>query len=305
MNQIIMQNKCLGIWAPASPCDPEIVKRGIEYLHALGFKTKLAHDPSAAWGKVLHLFSSDTPDNRVQALYRLYEDPQVDAVLSVRGGYGTMELLPILDFERLSKDSKPIVGISDITVLLNTLYQRSDIHALHGAVFPNGFAKALTVDNSRFSSEQLLANLFTSQKRSWENLTQISGSNDSAKGIAIGGNLSMLAAVAGTPWEPIYEDQILFIEDIGEKQHRIHRMLTQLKLAGSLDNLSAVVIGEFVDCPLSANSTVTINEVFKDIFKEYSYPVLTGAPFGHGELNLPFRIGETVKIEKDQVLFCA
>ena len=301
MNQLLSKNACLGLWAPASPCDPEIVQRGVTYLQSLGYRTKAPRDPSAAWGNPLHLFSSDTPIDRINSLYALFEDPEVEAVISVRGGYGTMEILPLLDFKRLSKNIKPLVGISDVTVLLNSLGLQTDIRTVHGAVFPNGFAKAATVDNSRESCTQLLDLLTAPQKRTWT-CNRTLNQNVAARGRAIGGNLAMLAAIAGTRWEPVYDDGILFIEEIGERPYRIHRELLQLKLAGSLDKLRGVVVGELVDCPTPAGSTIDSEQVFCDIFAGAQYPVLLGAPFGHGERNFPFVVGESVEILGTQVV---
>ena len=292
----VKKGDTLGIIAPASPCDPEFVNSGLAYLHAEGFQTRVVLDPAAAWKETKHLFSSDTPQARVNALYQLFEDPQVKAILSVRGGYGSMELLPLIDFERLSKNPKPFVGLSDITVLLNMISQRTDISAIHGVVFPKGFAKASLDEHAKKSCDDLFALLGGRRESKWSGLAHLCGAKE-AEGTIVGGNLSMLAAVSGTPWEPIYDDQVLFIEDISERPYQIHRKLFQLKLSGVLDNLKGVVVGEFVNCDKTEPDSPGVPDVLRDIFSVFPYPVVTGAPFGHGNQNFSFRIGAVARIE--------
>lgn len=286
----------LGVIAPASPCDPEFFNLGLAYLHTTGFETRVAIDPAAAWKESKHLFSSDTPEARVNALYQLFEDPKVKAILSVRGGYGAMELLPLIDFERLSKNPKPFVGLSDLTVLLNMISQRTDIPAIRGVVFPKGFAKASIDDEAKKSCDDLFALLGGRREGRWGGLTHLCGAKD-GEGTIVGGNLSMLAAVSGTPWEPIYDDQMLFIEDVGERPYQIHRKLFQLKLSGVLDNLKGVIVGEFVNCEKTEPDSPGVPEVLHDIFSSFQYPVVTGAPYGHGNKNLSFRLGAVARIE--------
>ena len=294
-------DKCLGVIALASPIDPAIFQRGLDFLHAQGFKTKVAGDPGAAWQKSSYLFSSAPVSERIHHLYQLFEDPTVEAILLVRGGYGSLELLSGIDFARLSKNPKPFVGISDLTPFLNTLYRYTEIPAIHGCVFPNGYAKAETVAQSKESTQALFSFLAKPAERKWTGTRLLCGAGD-VEGKAMGGNITMLASVAGTPWEPFYDDHILLIEEIGEKPYRLHRLLMQLKLSGALSNVTGVVIGEMVDCAAPAGSTVTVEDVFRDIFAEFGYPVVMGAPFGHGEYNLPFRYGEKVVIGEDSVI---
>ena len=188
-----------------------------------------------------------------------------------------------------------------MTPFLNTLYRYTEIPAIHGPVFPNGYAKAQEIEQSRESCQALFNFLATPSERTWAGTRLLCGAGD-VEGKAMGGNITMLASVAGTPWEPFYDDHILFIEEIGEKPYRLHRLLMQLKLSGALSSVSGVVIGEMVDCAAPSGSTVTVEDVFRDIFTDFGYPVVMGAPFGHGEYNLPFRYGENVFIREDSVV---
>lgn len=284
----------LGILAPSSPCDPQIVIDGLDWIHQAGFRTRVAGDPSAAWTQARHLFSSDTPQARLAALYDLFEDPEVDAIICVRGGYGAMELLPLLDLGPVSRNPKPFIGISDVTVLLNLFAQRTAVPVIHGPVFGAGFSKASTDSLARLSCQDLFELLGGRAAGAWqENLCLLRG-EDSFEGPVMGGNLSMLAALCGTPWAPVYDGQVLFFEDVGERPYRLHRLLTQLKLAGSLDQLKGVVVGELLNCAPPESTSTGTDEVLRDIFAEFSYPVVTGAPFGHGSLNRAFVIGQQV-----------
>lgn len=299
----IQPGDLLGVIAPASPCDPEIFKVGIAWLENSGFRLRVALDPVAAWATPRHLFSSDTPQARVDALYELFEDSEVKAIICVRGGYGAMEMLPLLDLARLSRYAKPFVGISDVTVLLNLFAQRTAIPAIHGASFGAGFSKADHNESAEKSCRDLFDLLSGLSETVWgDNIRYLVGEAD-FQGPIVGGNLSMLCAITGTSFAPEYDNQVLFLEEVGEKPYRIHRLLLQLKLAGHLKNLKGVVIGELLNCATPESSAMTLDDVVRDIFADAPYPVVAGAPFGHGPLNLSFRIGSTVSVSAGQIKF--
>jgi len=119
-----------------------------------------------------------------------------------------------------------------------------------------------------------------------------------AEGPLIGGNLSMLSSLMGTPWEPEFDGHILFIEEYAEAPYRIHRMLLQMKLAGKFNRVRGVVLGHLSSCVQRRGLGPNVEEAIKDIFSEFNFPVLSGAPFGHELLNLPVPLGVRASIEK-------
>jgi muramoyltetrapeptide carboxypeptidase len=295
------EQKTIGVMAPASPIDPIVFEKGLDWLRTQGFAVHVSGEPAGEWQTGRYAFSSASPEQRVQYLYELLEDSNICAIFSTRGGYGAMEMLPLLDYERIARNPKPFVGISDVTVLLTALYQFTGVPAIHGAVFPSGFARANESSEALASCKALFELLWDPKPRIWGDLEIVrEGARTEAR--IMGGNLCMLSAVHGTPWAPSFDDHILFIEEIGEKSHRLHRMLYQLKLSGAFERLAGVVVGQLVDCDLSRNSPITARDVIIDIFREGDYPILMNAPFGHGERNLPFRLGERAQIDGNRLV---
>jgi muramoyltetrapeptide carboxypeptidase len=298
----IQPGDAIGVIALSAPCEPARFANGLAALEAFGFKTKVALDPTANYGKTTNLFSSDTPVNRAKAFHELFADPKIKAVIAARGAFGSMEVLPHIDFRTLAKTPKPFIGFSDLTAINCALYQLSNVPTIHGPTIESTFAKD---DSQAKQSAQVLIDLLSGKvinPFSGSKLTPlIKGTN--CAGPLIGGNLSMLAALMGTPWEPSFDDHILYFEELGESPYRIHRMLLQIKLSGNFGSLRGVVIGSMRDCVHPKGLGPTVNEVITNIFADVGCPVWTGAPFGHELLNLPLLNGANASISANQLEF--
>ena len=293
----------LGILAVSAPAEAERLKKSITWLNAQGFKIKIALNPTEAYGTNNFMFSSARPQDRAAALHSLFQDPEVEAILAVRGAYGCMEMLPYLDFDLISKYPKPLIGFSDVTALLVTLCQKSKIVTVHG-VSAESMAQVGKCSQSEANCRALLNYLKGEQTPIGSQVLQsLCPSSKTAEGPLLLGNLSTINALMGTPYEPTFDSWILGLEEIAEKPYRIHRMLLQMKLAGKFKKLQAVVLGSFSKCEHAAGLGPTWQEVFQDIFKEYDIPVVYGAGFGHALVNYPIGLGLLVRIKDNKLEF--
>ena len=288
----------IGVLALASPCRPEWYQGGIDYLTALGYQVRVPFLPTAQWKTGSHLFAAESAAVRERAFTELVTDSSVDAIITARGGYGTLDVLPSLSLGLLRDHPKPVVGISDTTSLLVNLFARERILAFHGPIIAGGFHRAATDPDAAESVRRLLGVLSGTVQNPFTDvrLTHLCGPDTAVDGRVIGGNLTILASLAGTPWDVELADHILMIEDVGERPYRIHRCLTQLKLAGKLARIRAVLLGDFVDCQPIENDPAPLVDVFRDIFEPLGVPVWAGLPVGHGEPNYPLPIGAALRI---------
>jgi muramoyltetrapeptide carboxypeptidase len=265
----------LEVVAPGSPFAAEAFEAGLAELQRLGFVPAFDRGVSDR-----RRYAAGDAAARAQALMAAWRDPAVAAVLSARGGYGSVELLPFLPVEAMRRFPKLLVGYSDVTALLAFLTTRCRIAALHGPCVAAGldrgpgpggydeptFVRALTCDEplGLLAAPELEPLL-----------------DGEAVGPLYGGNLTQLAASMGTPFafDPP-RGSILFLEDVGERPYRVHRLLTQLRFAGVLERACAVVFGQFPGCD-EADGSVSARELARSALDGFPGPVLWGLPAGH------------------------
>ena len=288
--RVLPPNSQVALLAPASALSTEKLEAGVSALAGLGFNPKIFLQPTREFLK-RRSFASDSPQKRAQAFNSAISDKKIAAVWALRGGFGSMEILPDLDYRRIRQARKPIVGYSDVTALLHAVYCRSGLISFHGPMVGVEVARFTEEPEAKRSVAALLQMLSgVSQTRNYSCKTLRSGS---ASGPLLPANLSMLCALIGTPWEVKLDGHILVIEDINEPPYRIHRMLLQLKLAGKLRRLKGVVFGRFSGAeavwgPRLENYLSTICET---IFDKTKFPVCCGLQFGHAGTNLPVPVG--------------
>jgi muramoyltetrapeptide carboxypeptidase len=263
----------IAVVAPASPFAREEFDRGVQELRRLGFEPTFDD----------RVFSSDAgylagpPDLRASDFMRHWDDPEVAALLAVRGGYGSVQMLPLLDRERMRAAPKLFIGYSDNTSLLSWLTCTCGITALHGPMLEGRFAGGPTRYDERsflsLSQDGLGCELAPPE------VTAIR--EGEASGPLFGGTLVQLVASLGTPYafDPP-AGCILFLEDVNERPYRIDRMLTQLRLSGILDRASGLVFGEMRGCD-EPGGAVTVRQVIERMTQEVRGPVVFGFPSGH------------------------
>ncbi len=280
----------VAILAPASPAGPHEVQEAVRLLRSFGCRVRLGATVQAATRRYLA-----APDEvRAQELMEHVADPTVDAILCARGGYGVMRLLPFLDWELFRHHPKPIIGFSDITALLVAITSRARLVTYHGPVAVSTF-DAFTVRSLRRTLwvPDALEGPWRLHDPSWEVL-----SPGVACGPLMGGNLSLLVATLGTPYEVDTRGAVLFLEDIGEEPYRVDRMLTQLLLAGKLQQCVAVLLGHF-RAPWRQGripgSSIPGQPPLIDVVRErlggLGIPILAGLPLGHVRSKLTLPLG--------------
>lgn len=281
----------LGLIAPGSPIYQESVfDEMLENLTNLGFELKLGQHVRNRNG-----YLAGTDAQRLEDLMTMFRDPGVDGIMCIRGGWGCNRLLPDIDYEVIRSNPKVFCGFSDITSLHMAFYEKSDLHTFHGPVGKSVWNSFTTDAFSRviFDGEKVT---FTIPDSSDDQFVITPGK---AEGPLLGGNLSVLTSMIGSGYLPSFEGAILFLEDIGESVYRIDRMLTQLKLAGILDQLSGFIFGKCTDCSAGSNS-LTLEQVFDDHIKPLKIPAFYGAMISHEDDNITLPIGIEAEIDADQ-----
>lgn len=281
----------VAVVAPASaPRDPDKARAGIDRLNKIGYRIEVAYDPAAAHG---YLAASDA--ERLRTLNTCFARPDVKAIVCVRGGYGSLRLLPDLDYEAARTHPKLLIGYSDITALHLALYHNAGWPGLSSLVATEwGQADVNTVHHFKTLAEGGM-------------MASLAGPNDetlypirpgTAEGPLLGGNLSVLTRLLGTPYCPSFEEAILFLEEVGEEPYRIDRMLAHLDLAGVLDELGGVVLGHFhLPDPSASNTpTLPLDEIMVGYFGDRPYPVARGLVYGHCLPRLTMPIGVRARL---------
>jgi len=232
-------------------------------------------------------YFSATDDDRRDELQAMLDDKNINAILCGRGGYGVGRIIDELDFTLFKKNPKWIIGFSDITVLHSHIYTHLKIASLHAPM-------AAAFNDGEYKNEfiQSLQNAITGKNATYKTAAHEFNKTGIASGELVGGNLSLLAHLTGTPSDINTKNKILFIEDIGEYIYNIDRMLYQIKRSGKLNKLAGLIIGGFTDMKDTERSFgKTVYEVINDIIVEYNYPVCFGFPVSHGRENYALKVG--------------
>jgi muramoyltetrapeptide carboxypeptidase len=241
---------------------------------------------------------------RLTDLHGMFADPEIKGIFCIRGGYGSGQLLDKIDYGLIRRNPKVFAGYSDITALHLAIHKMTGLVTFHGPVpvskftaySQEGFRKAL------FSTQPIgaLTNPAESNALRPSHRLRAVGKG-SRRGRLMGGNLSLISALMGTPYEPECRDRILFLEDVDEPPYSLDRMLTQLRLAGKLDQAAAVIWGECSKCsPGAFDAGMSVGEVVDAIFAPLNKPVLAGLTIGHtdDQLTLPLGVMATLDSEK-------
>ena len=285
---------CIGIAAPAYYVRNHDYSKAVQFLKAQGYKVKVMPSCDAT---ERNFAGSDK--QRAEDINALFADDSVDAIMCLRGGYGSGRILDYLDYSMIAKHPKLLIGYSDVTALHIALYQKCGLVTVHGPM-----ASTFNNDNyTGFTKEQFLSGITSDepvgkikQPEGGKLKTLVPGS---AEGVVIGGNLTLIASLVGTEYELRADHAILFIEEIGEFASRIDRMLLQLYESGLFDRVDGIIIGDMAD-NYDYNSC-SVNDVIREYAKLADKPCITGVPAGHGKYNmfLPFGVKAKMTANKD------
>jgi muramoyltetrapeptide carboxypeptidase len=277
--------------APAGPLRaPADLERALENARSLGWEAVVGEHVRAR-----HAYFAGTDEQRLADLNNALRDDSIDAVWCLRGGYGAMRLLDGVDYAALRRRPKTIIGYSDITALHCAIAARADLGSIHG---PTARTKL-----TPFAEKSLRAAAMRNGDPCGvapKAQTIVPGR---ARGRLVGGNLAMLVALHGTPFQPDYEGAILVLEDVNEAAYRIERMLLQLRLSGSLQRCAAIAYGSFTNTGQTEDTSLggdrTVNEVLREAAEIAGVPAICGIPMGHVADQWSLPLGMEAELDAD------
>ncbi len=296
----LQAGQTIGLIAPSSNVtENQDIAFAIDIIKSFGFKVKL--------GKHLyqrHGYLAGTDQERADDVNQMFADPEVNAIFCLRGGYGSPRILPYLDYASIARNPKVIMGYSDVTALLNAIHSKTGMITFHGPIAAQNFSDYTLAQFKQVLFDpqpQLIAQpppfeMLEGQAERDNRITVIHPGT--ATGELIGGNLSLMVKLVGTPYEPSYEGKILFLEDVGEAPYRIDGMFTHLKLAGRLAQLAGIVFGKCSECEAQGNS-LSLEQVLNEHLKPLGIPVVRGLMIGHIEDNATIPIGTLAKLDSN------
>ncbi len=292
----------IGIVAPASPpSSTEKIFKGAEYLERLGYRVKIGRNVEKVYG-----YLAGTDHERANDLNEMFADTDVKAIIAVRGGYGTPRILPLLKYNVIKKNPKILVGYSDLTALQLAIYRKTGLVTFSGPMVGVEMFKGIDPFTEEhfwrcLTSTQKLGAFVNPDSRALSTLVQ-----GKATGTLLGGNLSLIAAIAGSPYLPSFKRSLLFIEEIEEETYRFDRLMNQLRLTGILKDTNGVIMGELTDVKTSDTTKpfLTIAQVMNDYLGELKKPVVTGLVYGHvpRKLTVPMGVRAAVDTKKEQLV---
>ncbi len=279
------------IISPSGAIDPAYIDRAAARLRGWGHEVSEGIHARGHWGRF-----AGTDEERLEDIQDAMQDPSVDAILCSRGGYGLQRII-----DRVPNITKPVIGFSDITALhqLSAISSQQSVHAVmckHIATLPE--------DSEPIAA---LRRVLEGKSVGYHIAPHPLNRYGEAKAPVIGGNLSVLYGLQGTPYDIRsilnyqfsilnYQKPLLLIEDVGERHYHIDRMIRNLKMSGVLGHLGGLVVGQFSECEDDPGMNCTVYETIKEAVAEYDYPVLFNAPFGHVEHNMPVWLGKEAQL---------
>lgn len=281
----------VGIVAPSGNFDKESFEKGIEAIEKMGFKT--------FWREDIFLrerYMAGDDKRRASELMEMFADERIKAIFSVRGGYGSGRILPLLKKQAIIDNPKIFVGYSDNSFLLNFFVQECSMVSFHGPMVAGDLARGLSP-----YEEDAFTRLLTSDKPLGE--LKIEGievlQRGKAEGMLTGGCLSIIISTMGTRYELDTREKILFLEDTNEPIYRLDRMLTQLRIAGKLERVKGIVFGNIC----GNRGEEDFKKMVAETFLNTKAPILYKLPAGHGDCSITLPFGIRIKIDANRIEF--
>ena len=289
----------IGLTAPGGFIVKEDLEEAVKSLERLGFKTYYRDNVLFRYG-----YFAGTDKERAEDLMHMFTCNSVDAIMCVRGGYGSNRVLDLLDFETIRQHPKALIGYSDITSLINAFYQKLSLVGFHGPVAISDFN-----DFTIHSFEKVLmsakkhykySNKREKDKDEDVTFNQYTIVDGQAQGVLVGGNLVMLETLIGTDYEPDFTDKIVFLEEVDEKPYRIDRIITHLMMATNLNKAAGVVLGVFKACVIDEeekDESFNLRQVLTERFISIGIPCFYGMPFGHVRNKITLPVGIKARMD--------
>ena len=292
----------IGLVTPGSSVSEEELAECISKLEKLGFHTTYNDTVLSEYG-----YFAGPDQERADELMDMFAREDVDAIWCVRGGYGSIRILDLLDYEVIRQNPKVLIGYSDITAILTAVYQETGLVTFHGPVG--------TSDFNSFSKKSIRKVLmypgvdykypYKREKETKENpeFDRYTLTGGQAEGELIGGNVSVLDSIIGTRFEPDFEDKIVYLEDIGEKTYRVDKMVFHLLSGTNLKQAAGIVMGIFADCNVNEEPRLLLKTALDDLLLPLGIPVSYGLSFGHIKRMVTIPTGIRAVMDADKNTF--
>lgn len=287
----------IGVMATSNRVDRARVDSAVKTLESMGYKIKVHPQTFATYTAADGTLTSNagTPAEKAAAFHALWDDADVKAIMSARGGNEAAEMLPLLDFRKIAATPKIVIGFSDITALGVGINKQTGIVTFHGPLLHS----VAVIDQSDLSQ---CFRLLSGHDRSID----LSGSRTlrpgTVQGRLLGGNLSVLCSLLGTPYEPDFTDALLFLEDVGDELSRMNRFFLQLKLTGAFSRIAGLIVGGFSD--MTDNGPRAFGRTIEDMIVHHTagtaFPIVMDAPFGHENRLVTIPVGVPATLKADQ-----
>ncbi len=285
----------VGIICPSSAIPSDKIEKVKSCVENMGYKTKLADNLD----KVFAGYMAGDGDERAKWVNRMFADPEVDAIFCVRGGDGSSRLMPYLDYETIKANPKIFVGYSDVTNIHMALNQICGMVSFHGPMISSNMIDGLTDEESTSFFDTINAESdFDYQNPNGYEIKKLK--RGKAIGNLVGGNLSLLSASIGTPFEVESEDNILFIEEVCEPMSKIEKWIFHLRNAGKLDKCRGIVLGQFTKVENAEEPSYDENEVTLAALRDLDIPVVCNVQSGHGKPMMTLPLGTLCTLDADE-----
>lgn len=296
----LSEGDTVGLVLPASAAfEHDDIALAKEQLEAMGLRVVIGPH---AYDR--HGYFAGKDRDRADDINRMFANDDIDGIVCYTGGWGSPRILPYLDYDLIARKPKVFVGFSDITALLNAIHQRTGLVTFHGPVGGSNI-ETYSLDHFRrvIMTPEAPGVLAQPAKKPSELVDRTNRvvrlSLGKASGRLVGGNLTLVAALMGTPFEVDTDGALLFLEDVDEAIYRIDRMLTQLALGGKFDRMTAMAFGRCTACGSNAPSAFSLEDVLRDRFASLGKPAIAGLSFGHIEQKMTIPVGVRGTVDAD------
>jgi muramoyltetrapeptide carboxypeptidase len=292
----------IGLVTPGSSVSEEQLSDCIAKLEEMGFRTTYMDSVLSEYG-----YFAGQDLERAHELMEMFTREDVDAIWCVRGGYGSIRILDLLDYDQIRKHPKVFMGYSDITALLTSIYQETGLVTFHGPLGTSDFNRfsVKSMKKVMLEPDSIYKYPYKREKGSRNNpeFDRYTLSGGSAEGTLIGGNISVLDSMIGTRFEPDFENKIVYLEDIGEKTYRIDKMVFHLLSGTNLKQAAGIVMGVFGECNINEEPRLSLKVALDDLLKPLGMPVSYGLSFGHIKRMLTIPTGIRAGMDADKNSF--
>ncbi|NGM72053.1 LD-carboxypeptidase [Sphingobacterium sp. SGL-16] len=296
--KVLKEGDTIGIITPAGALsEEETITTTKEVLAYFGFKVKEGKHIRSRYGNL-----AGTDEERLEDLHAMFADKEVHGILCIRGGNGASRLLSKIDYDLIRKNPKVLLGYSDITALILAFYVKVGLVSFHGVVGSSTWSTYV----AKLFKEQFLENklaVYENPKKSENHIVQYKDRIQTitpgiAEGTILGGNLTLLSGLCGTPYLPDFKDAILFVEEIDEKSERLDRMFCQLMNAGILSQIKGFIFGKCTNCgPSGGYGSLSLDQMMNDYIKPLGIPAYSGAMIGHISDQFLMPVGVRVRMD--------